>query len=149
MRTQANHKLVLLLVLSLVVVASADTWQPAEMIQPEELAQSLAKEPRPLVLQVGVIHLYRINHIPGSKYAGMANTAEGLETLKKLTEGLSRDTHIVCYCGCCPWQDCPNVRPAFNALRGMGFKNVRALYLPNNFAQDWVTKGLPVEKGDK
>ncbi|HJQ24766.1 MAG TPA: rhodanese-like domain-containing protein [Blastocatellia bacterium] len=163
MSARTNYKLALLLILSIVVIATAkdmfllpepavahaadDTWQPSEMIQADELAQLLSKEPKPVVLQVGIIHLYRINHIPGAKYAGPANTAEGLESLKKLAEKLPRTTQVVCYCGCCPWQDCPNIRPAYKTLQGMGFKNVKALYLPTNFAQDWVTKGLPVEKG--
>src|SRR2546423_10695608 len=51
-------------------LASDDPWQPGELIQADELAQSLSKQPKPIVFQVGVIHLYRINHIIGSKFAG-------------------------------------------------------------------------------
>ena len=43
---------------------------------------------------------------------------------------------------------CPNVRPAFKALQDLGFKNVRVLLLPANFATDWADKGLPYNKGD-
>jgi len=30
----------------------------------------------------------------------------------------------------------------------MGFTNVRALYIANNFGSDWVDKGFSVEKGE-
>jgi thiosulfate/3-mercaptopyruvate sulfurtransferase len=43
--------------------------------------------------------------------------------------------------------DCPNIRPAYQALREMGFKRIKLLSLPNNFTQDWQMKGFPVEKG--
>jgi hypothetical protein len=29
----------------------------------------------------------------------------------------------------------------------MGFTKLKVLYIPNNFGQDWVNKGLPVEGG--
>jgi hypothetical protein len=30
----------------------------------------------------------------------------------------------------------------------MGFTNVKALYLANNFGADWADKGYPVEPGN-
>jgi len=53
----------------------------------------------------------------------------------------------VLYCGCCPWNRCPNVGPAFSKMREMGFSNVKVLYLADNFGTNWVEKGYPVEKG--
>jgi len=35
---------------------------------------------------------------------------------------------------------------AYRFLVGMGFTNVKALYLPNNFGDDWASKGYRVEK---
>ena len=52
------------------------------------------------------------------------------------------------YCGCCPWSHCPNVKPADDALRAMGFTNVKVLYIADNFGADWVNKGYPVAKGE-
>jgi 3-mercaptopyruvate sulfurtransferase SseA len=40
---------------------------------------------------------------------------------------------------------CPNVRPAYSALKAAGFKNVRVLDIPENFHADWVAKGYPTE----
>jgi len=53
----------------------------------------------------------------------------------------------VIYCGCCPFDHCPNIRPAYTALNAMGFKKLRVLVLPTNFATDWVDKGFPMQKG--
>jgi len=55
---------------------------------------------------------------------------------------------IVLYCGCCPWNHCPNVKPAYDALQAMGFRNLKVLYIANNFGADWVDKGYPTAKGD-
>lgn len=124
-----------------------DPWKADELIQPADLAQALSGNQKPVVLQIGVIHLYRLGHIPGSKYAGMAGTPEGLETLKKTVQDMPRNSEIVFYCGCCPIQDCPNIRPAYQALHELGFKKSKLLILPHNFTQDWQMKGLPIEKG--
>ncbi len=124
-----------------------DPWTAEEVVEPDALAKSLSGATRPIVLQVGIVHLYRLGHIPGSKYAGPASSAEGLDMLKKLVQGMPRTSEIVYYCGCCPWKDCPNIRPAHTALREMGFKKIKVLNLPNNFSEDWAARGLPTEKG--
>ncbi len=127
-------------------VVSDDPWSPADLMQPEELARLLKGEQKPVMFQLGIIHLYKMGHIPGSKYAGPASGAEGLDALKKQAQGLDRNSQVVCYCGCCPWENCPNTRPAYKTLREMGFKKIKMLYLPNTLGQDWSAKGYPVEK---
>ncbi|MEN3335065.1 MAG: hypothetical protein V7641_4430 [Blastocatellia bacterium] len=127
--------------------AGDDPWKTDELIQPADLVRLLSSDEKPLVLQIGVIHLYRLGHIPGSKYAGMAGTPEGLETLKKTVQDMPRTREVVFYCGCCPMGDCPNIRPAYQALHELGFKKIKLLNLPNNFTQDWQMKGFAVEKG--
>ena len=125
-----------------------DPWTNEQLIYPEELLQrmSRAQEP-PLLLHIGVAFLFKSGHIPRSTYVGQASKAEGIENLKKAVQEVPRNREIVLYCGCCPWKDCPNIRPAFKAVRELRFTNVKLLYLPNSFAQDWVEKGLRVEKG--
>jgi thiosulfate/3-mercaptopyruvate sulfurtransferase len=121
-------------------------WKAEDLIQPADLKGLLASDDKPLVLQTGVVHLYKMGHIPGSFYAGMASTPEGILALKKTVQDMPHTREIVIYCGCCPMGDCPNIRPAFQTLRIMGFKNVKVLNLPTNFTQDWQMKGYPVEK---
>lgn len=119
------------------------------IMQPEELAAILQKGgPRPLLIQVGFHVLYQQAHIPGSEYIGPGSSAEALQKLRSRVSSLPHKTAIVLYCGCCPWAHCPNVHPAYLELRSLGFTNVKVLYIAQNFGDDWVNKGYPVEKGE-
>lgn len=116
------------------------------VIQPKELdARLREKGEKPAILYVGFAAGYRAGHIPGAVLAGPAESVEGLETLKTAAMELPRDRETVVYCGCCPWESCPNVRPALTVLRELGFIRVKALILQNNFDADWVASGYPVE----
>jgi thiosulfate/3-mercaptopyruvate sulfurtransferase len=119
------------------------------LIQPAELVKLLqgSGSQRPLILQVGFRTLYEQAHIPGSEYLQPASQEEGKRELHKRVQALPRGQFIVLYCGCCPWSHCPNVRPAYQELEAMGFRNVKVLYIENNFGADWVEKGYPVSKG--
>jgi rhodanese-related sulfurtransferase len=118
------------------------------LVQPKDLAAQLAaKAPGPTIIHVGPNVLYRGKHIPGSIYAGPAATRPGLDALKLVVGKLPRDRAIVVYCGCCPWVHCPNVKPAVELLRSMGFTHVKAMYVETSFATDWIDKGYPVEAG--
>jgi len=129
---------------------SSDPWQANELIKPEELAKRLSATAgaKPLVICVAFPVLYPGGHIAGAKFAGPAAKQEGIEALKRAANGFSKDRQIVLYCGCCPWEKCPNIRAAFRVMRDLGFKEVKALYLPTNFQQDWIAKGFPIEKGE-
>lgn len=130
--------------LSLIPIAVM-AFAAAEMalVQPDELAKTLAT--KPAVFQVGPNVLYRSKHIPGAIYAGPGNKAEGIALLKAEVAKLPKDREIVIYCGCCPWDKCPNMQPAFAALKEMGYTKVKALYIPENFKTNWIDKGHPVE----
>ena len=118
------------------------------LIQPDEMAAQLAaKEAHPAVFQVGPNVLYRGKHIPGAVYAGPGSRPEGLELLKQAVDKLPRDGEIVLYCGCCPWDRCPNVKPAIDLLKEMGFTKTKVLYLPVGFKVDWLDKGYAAEAG--
>ncbi len=121
----------------------------ARLINPDELVKILqsAKGERPLMIQVGSRILFEEAHIPGSEYIGPAAQEAGLSQLRKRVEGLPRNKLIVLYCGCCPWNHCPNVKPADDALQAMGFNRVKVLYIAGNFGIDWVDKGYPVARG--
>ena len=128
--------------------AQPDASIPSQaMLQPAELVQMLNTSAKPLVLQTGSHVLYAEAHIAGAEYAGPAGTSAGIEVLRQRVAGLNKDTLIVIYCGCCPWSRCPNIKPAYQQLQALGFTNVKALYLADNFGTDWVDKGYPVTKG--
>ncbi len=116
------------------------------LVQPKDLAAQLAaKAAKPAIFCVGPNVLYRSKHIPGSVFAGPGNRSEGLELLRAAVKSLPRDRDIVIYCGCCPWDHCPNIQPAFAVLKQMGFTRVKAMYAPIGFKNDWVDHGYPVE----
>jgi hypothetical protein len=78
----------------------------------------------------------------------MGSSPEGIQKLRNRVKNLPKSRSIVLYCGCCPWDRCPNVKPAFDELQKLGFKNLKVLHIPQNFGVDWVEKGLPVQKGE-
>ena len=126
-----------------------EPWTTAQAIEPGELVKQLAAPrpaSRPMVVYVGFRVLYRGGHVPTASFHGPASTPDGLAELKQWASGVPRSAEVVVYCGCCPLADCPNLRPAFKALRDMGFTRLRVLVLPHNFATDWIGKGYPVER---
>ncbi len=125
------------------VLLGADPWSGGDVMAPEQLAKDVKS---PLLIHVGFPVLHRSTHIPGSVYAGPGSTAEGVAALKKAVAGQPKDRDIVLYCGCCPMEKCPNIRPAFAALHEMGFTKVRVVSIPTNFKTDWIDKGYPTEK---
>ena len=131
-----------LLLLSLVACATFGAAD-LDLIQPEQAVKELHNA---LVIHVGFPVLYRSVHIPGSIYAGPASKEEGIAALKKAVADQPRTREIILYCGCCPFDRCPNIRPAFAALRTMGFTHVRAMMLPTNLKTDWIDKGYPTDK---
>jgi thiosulfate/3-mercaptopyruvate sulfurtransferase len=129
------------LLLLLTAVQAADL----PLVQPKVVAAALSGGTKPVVLYVGPNVMYRSKHVPGAVYAGPGNRPDGIELLKTSAKGFPKDREIILYCGCCPWDRCPNIRPATEALRAMGFTRVKAMYLPDDFKADWIDKGYPVE----
>ena len=66
------------------------------------------------------------------------------EKLRLELAKLSPDAQVVIYCGCCPFNHCPNIRPAFNLMNEMKFERHKLLNLPKNIKVDWIDKGYPV-----
>ena len=137
-----------ILFLGAAVLLTAGLAAELALVQPNDVsAQLAAKGPHPAIFQVGPNVLYRGKHIPGAVYAGPASRPEGLELLKNAVDKLPRNSEIVVYCGCCPWGNCPNVKPAMALLKDMGFTHAKAMYIETGFAKDWTEEGYPVEAG--
>jgi hypothetical protein len=128
---------------------SALSIPKAQLMQPEELNRLLQAKGanKPLVLQVGSRVMFEQAHITGSEYAGPGSQEAGRKLLKDRVSALPHSTFIVLYCGCCPWERCPNMGPAFRLLHELGFTNVKALYMADNFGANWMDKGYAVERG--
>lgn len=156
MRKTTKFAFILIAALTLAfAAATAQTAQSAlppgspQLMNPEELVRTLraATGEKPLILNVGPSMLYMQAHIPGSEYIGPGSSAQGLASLRDRVKALPHNTQIVLYCGCCPWDHCPNVAPAYNELHKLGFMRVKVLYIPNNLGADWVYKGYPTIRG--
>ena len=129
--------------------SSATSIPESRLIQPAALVQLLkaGEGEKPLILQVGSRVMFAQAHIPGSDYAGPGSQAAGIQSLENTVASLPKDKQIILYCGCCPWNRCPNIGPAYKRLHDLGFTNVNVLYIANNFGEDWVNKGYPAVKG--
>jgi rhodanese-related sulfurtransferase len=129
---------------------ASDDVPAANRIQPDELVAVMKASgtQKPIVLYVGPNAFYIQAHIPGAENIGPVGKPEGMEKLRARAASLPKDRPIVIYCGCCPWDHCPNIRPAFAELKTKGFTRVRVLYLATGLGPDWVEKGFPAAKGE-
>ena len=117
-------------------------WTDKQLIEPADLANQInGGKDLPAIIGVGPVPT-----IPHAVEIGMVNKKEGIADLKKYLGKIPRDKKIVIYCGCCPFDHCPNIRPAINALKEMKFTNYFLLNLPHNIRKDWIDKGYPVSK---
>ena len=129
---------------------TADSWKKSELMTVAELKSQLpdVKAGKFTLIHVGFHKLYAQGFIPGSQYGGPCNKPEGLAELKKLVEKIPHSRAVIIYCGCCPWDVCPNIRPAFKTLKQMGFTNIKAVEFPDSLASDWAVKGYPLTRGE-
>lgn len=142
-------RLLALAILGCVCLAqtSVDPWLKTEIMEPAALVPELSKAKPPMVISVAFPVLYRNKHIVHALDAGAASKPEGIAALKALVAATPKNSDIVIYCGCCPMEKCPNVRPAYKALKEMGFAHVRVLNIPTNMSADWHSHGYPSELG--
>ena len=116
-------------------------WRAKDLLQPADLASTLRnkKSKRPVILNIGVVE-----NIDGAKNIGAASKKENLEKLEGSLKNLPKNTMVVIYCGCCPFDKFPNIRPAFGIMKELGFSNGKLLNIPVNLKQDWINKGYPM-----
>jgi len=134
---------VLIVLLGSVIVRARQTepWTPEQLMAPAELAAKINNNSNPLVICVGPAGL-----IKGSIETGAAHESANLDKLKTLLSGQDRNMEVIIYCGCCPFKNCPNIRPAFNLLLSMHFTHPRLLDIPHNIRVDWIEHGYPLKE---
>ncbi len=117
-----------------------DPWGIGELMEPSVLASRISQEKanNMLILAVGPDAV-----IKGSIDIGDTHDQSNLKKLKNYLKNVPKDKEVVIYCGCCPFDRCPNVRPAFRALKEMGFKNPKLLNLSKNIKVNWLDKNYP------
>ena len=121
---------------------SKEPWTEQQLMNPADLAKIMNDDTskKPIVFSIFA------GGIKNSIDLGAASEKKGIENLKKELNKLSKDTAIVIYCGCCPFKDCPNIRPAFKLLNEMKFTNHKLLNLSHNLKVDWIDKGYPMSE---
>jgi thiosulfate/3-mercaptopyruvate sulfurtransferase len=121
---------------------TSDPWKSEQLIKPAELAGKLnsSDQVKPLIFNVGPM-----SNIKGAVKIGAASESAGLAKLKSELANVSKDREIVVYCGCCTSQNCPNIRPAFELLKELGFKKIKCLEIEHGFQEDWAGKDYPTE----
>lgn len=117
-------------------------WTSKQLMPPSTLSNAIkANKNDAVVLSIGPSAL-----IPGSQDMGMAGEKKGKDKLKSTLTTLNKNQKVVVYCGCCPYSQCPNVRPAMALLKELKFTNYYLLDMPNNFKVDWIDKKYPTMK---
>lgn len=121
-------------------------WKAKDLLQPADLALTLSnpKATQPVIFNIGVVE-----DIEGAKNLGAVSKSVNLEKLQQNLKNLPKSTMVVIYCGCCPFDKCPNIRPAFSLMKKMGFTKGKLLNIPVNLKQDWINKGYPMQSKRK
>ncbi|AUD06395.1 hypothetical protein [Spirosoma pollinicola] len=132
--------IILCIVFAQVGWKNAEPWRPDQLLEPADLAETInsTAKLKPLIISIGPAA-----SIKTSIGVGPGSEAENLAKLEKLLSKEPKNREIVIYCGCCPFKNCPNVRPAFTKLNELGFKNHKLLNLTKNLKTDWLDKGYP------
>jgi hypothetical protein len=131
----------ILLILTSFKKNQTEPWREDQLISPGTLANIIndSAVAKPLIINIGPV-----NSIKGAVKIGPAKEKDNLKELKKLVSSTDKKRAIVVYCGCCPFKDCPNIRPAFSLLNSMKFINHKLLNLPHNLKMDWISQGYPM-----
>ena len=118
---------------------SVDPWKASELLNPATLAGLMKDDNGPPIYNIGPVE-----DIKAAKHVGPVNEARFLAKFKNMIASVPKNTQVVIYCGCCALPKCPNVRPAYLALKDAGFTNIRVLNLPVNLKTNWIDAGFPL-----
>ncbi len=134
--------LVLVHISGIVSGQTGEPWTVKDLMEPAALASMInnVKSQKPVIYNIGPLA-----DIKGAINIGSMTSGANLEKLSKSLASVSKDKIVVIYCGCCPFRNCPNIRPAFELLKEKGFKNARLLNLKQNLKVDWTDYGYPLE----
>ena len=118
-----------------------EPWSTSQLLEPKLLSYKIKNDkdlPKIVCIGPGIV-------IKNSIGIGECRYNENIENLRTLISTYSKDEEIVLYCGCCPFENCPNIRPAFSLMNELGFKNHKLLNIKNNIKADWIDLGYQTE----
>nr|WP_294790488.1 rhodanese-like domain-containing protein [uncultured Mucilaginibacter sp.] len=126
---------------SMSMPGTATPWKPTELMEPGELNSLIKSNKAPVIFNIG-----SVEDIKGATHIGPISEPENLAKIKTTVAPYAKNTEVVIYCGCCPFGKCPNIRPAYTLLKGMGYTNIKVLNLYVNLRNNWTTEGYPLAK---
>lgn len=121
----------------------AEPWSKKQLMTTEALASRIDRGETKdlLILSIGPDPT-----VEGSLQIGATAEKENLDKLRHYLNDVPKSKEVVIFCGCCPFDRCPNIRPAFTLLNDMGFKNAKLLDIPQNIKVDWLDKDYPTNE---
>ena len=122
--------------------SGGEPWRPDQLMEPADLARLISD---PQAHHPVLLSIWPAAVIKNSIDIGATHEKANLKRLRIELDKLSRESEVVIYCGCCPFNHCPNIRPAFNLMNEMKFERHKLLNLPKNIKVDWIDKGYPVD----
>jgi thiosulfate/3-mercaptopyruvate sulfurtransferase len=133
--------IILLNITVLAVSQTSEPWTSKDLLEPVTLANMITSPTgqKPVIFNIGPV-----GDIKGAVHIGSTANKTGLDKLTKALASVPKDKMVVIYCGCCPFRNCPNIRPAFSLLKEQGFKNPKLLNLTQNLKVDWTDYGYPM-----
>jgi thiosulfate/3-mercaptopyruvate sulfurtransferase len=135
--------LLMLVSMSLQAQTTKEPWTEDQLLPTQELADQINNPgtSKPLIVNIGPQAV-----IKGSVDVGPGHEKPNIKKLETLLAKEDKNREVVLYCGCCPFDKCPNIRPAFNQLKEQGFTHAKLLNIPKNIKVDWIDKGYPVKE---
>lgn len=119
-----------------------ENWTSKDLTAPSDLAATLKSNKNvPIMFSIGPGAI-----IPNSIDIGMVKDEKNMDKFREQISKLPKTANILIYCGCCPYEHCPDVRPAIALLKNMKFTNYHLLDLPQNIKTDWIAKGYPTKE---
>ncbi|MEO9032740.1 MAG: rhodanese-like domain-containing protein [Ginsengibacter sp.] len=119
-----------------------ENWTSKDLTAPSDLAATLKSNKNvPIMFSIGPGAI-----IPNSIDIGMVKYEKNMDKFREQISKLPKTANILIYCGCCPYEHCPDVRPAIALLKNMKFTNYHLLDLPQNIKTDWIAKGYPTKE---
>ena len=142
-RLTQYFSIIFLLLFSVAIHAQTakEPWTDSQLMPTQELADQInaSGKSKPMIINIGPQAV-----IKGSVDVGPGKEKTNIKALEKMLAKQDKNKEVVIYCGCCPFEKCPNIRPAFNQLKELGFTHAKLLNIPQNIKVDWIDKGYPV-----
>ncbi len=137
-----NLFLTLFSVFTINAFCQAPLWTKDQLMPTKTLADLINanSKDKPIIFNVGPMEA-----IKGAVNVGVGTAVTTHDKIKQTLSMENKNKSIVVYCGCCSYANCPNIKPAYDALIKNGFKNTKVLELPEGIKPDWVAKDYPME----